>query len=236
MQKTYLEIDTDTFLTTLSRVASEDRFKSTIRRVVQDEMFWRQLLDDTRFNYRIDSKLENFKTNLISSVDSRVDNKVRDNLSYSLPGQVAKELNHQMPGYLNNNHQMNLILNDHSERLQDELESVARAILEKIVAEDRYHEINKMYFDAFKLKANIEISNFISDGNRAINQIQAKYQTDLKSLTDNLSKAREQNRRVDNLEDRLKNLNDYTEKLQYYIWGIFGITVGLAGAFFVKSL
>ena len=114
MSRTYVEIDTDVFLATLSRVSSEDRFKSTIRRVVQDEMFWRQLMDDTRFKFQIDSRLESFKTSVMSSVESRVDTKVRDNLSYSVPGQVAKELNNQMPGYLNNNHQMNLILQEHS--------------------------------------------------------------------------------------------------------------------------
>ena len=195
---------------TLSRVASEDRFKTTIRRVVQDEMFWRQLLDDNRWNSRVDTKLDRFETRMNSNIETQIALKlpsgVREQLSATLPGQVAKELNHQIPGYLNNNHQMTILLDAHSDRLKAELEERARKYLERFVADEKYHEVNRMYFRAFEDKGEQEISEFARAGKETIAGIKSQYRNDLMGLTKNLNRTKEQSERIEYLERANKDL------------------------------
>jgi hypothetical protein len=52
---------------------------------------------------------------------------------------VSRSLSEQLPGFLNNNVQMQQILQQHSVELNQQLSDAAHSVLDRVVNEDQYH-------------------------------------------------------------------------------------------------
>jgi hypothetical protein len=144
-----------------SAFCQKEAFKQYVRDAINSELFWRDLFD----KYRIESKID-------THLSDKVPKLVRENVTYSLPGLVAKQLSEQLPTFLNQNVEMQRILTKHSQRLNTSLEETARRHLERIVHEDTYHEVHKAFFDAIDARADEKIRVIGQNGRDAIIQMQ----------------------------------------------------------------
>lgn len=151
-----------------------DSFKRYVRAAVQDELFWDQLLNDHRVARRATEEANReTKTYLSQHLNSLVHQ------------QVVKEL----PNVVNDSHQTQQMLNKHQVQLNHSLQQESRAILNRIVNEDQYHEVNRHYFEAFNRRADQCLTN--------VNQ---RCEQTLTQLTREIN-------RLDNYEQRLNYFN-----------------------------
>ena len=176
-----------------------DDFKSYVRRAINDEMFWRDVLQHVQVESKVNSHLSD-------KVPGMVKSKVKD----MVPGLVATELTNRLPpllkSYLDDSVSMKNILDEHSGRLNRELEDHARKHLERIVNEDHYHEVNKKYFDAFEKRGTDAIGVFNNKGDTSIAETKKKYEKELEEYRSQMGQVARYQERTNSLESEVRNL------------------------------
>jgi len=160
-------------------------FKQAVRQAVEDREYltsWRNRLD-------IENTVHTKVTNEINNYKLTVDTLTRNAVAY--------EMKQQMPQFLSQSHEMTSILDTHKKSVTGELDKHAHDLLDKIVNEEKYHTINKMYFAAFEQKCDNMIT---SEKNKIENTI-----TDLNSkCNDTINKLGSEIKKIDKLEKKLE--------------------------------
>jgi hypothetical protein len=215
-----------------------ENFKSYVRQAVNNELFWRDFLNKWNIDDMIDNKLnaklpKNIKKEVQRIIPNLIEIKILQYITDKFPGQVNKEINNQIPSYLNNNYQMQEILRNHSSELNSQLEICARRILGELVKDPQYqeimnthlHEMERKYDNKvgeISLNAAIQISNNDKTFNDELNKMKSKVNNNLLNLKQELEKINSLNKKIDELE-----INDSInkQKIGNLKWGMGGICV-----------
>ena len=205
-----------------SAFCQKEAFKQYVRNAINSELFWRDLFDKYRIESRIDTHLSD-----------KVPKLVRDNMTYTLPGLVAKQLSEQLPTFLNQNADMQRILSEHSQRLNTSLEETARKHLERIVNEDHYHEVNQAFFNAIDARADEKIRVIGQNGRDAIIQMQRECNQSLQRFTEQVGKLDSYERRTKEVETKCSDLQNRTSNMMWG-WGITTLLLGGAIGFLLS--
>ena len=235
----------DSFLVLVEKATREDRFKQYIKSVVYDELFYRKLFDDNRLSDKIDYKLNSFKSDIKLIVQSIVPDLVQSNVKLYLSSNLAKEINTQMPNYLNNNHQMQQLLNNHQVKLEQALTSKLTELVTTIVNEEQYHTVNKAYFDAFRNKGDNEINTFATrgtnavsvvrmNGETAIRELQTRYENNFTQLTNNLAESQNLRRELNELKMKFNEYISYTDKAMFGLGCVTAVALALGLNKFIR--
>ncbi len=202
--ETSAKFDMKAILIVVEQVSKEEKFKRYIKNLIINDDFYTDLMSD------IKTEISNFK----NKINSAIPKLVQDNVQLYLSSNIAKELNEQVPNYLNNNHQMQLILQNHKNKLELDLSQKLNDLVATIVNEEHYHTINKAYFDAFIERGNKQIDifnqksqnimqNISDDGSKTIIDLKNQYNNEVGELKQNLNKTQELNLKINNLENEL---------------------------------
>ncbi len=188
----YQNTDIIQFITTFKQASLHNDLKPLVKQLILDELFYKELLNNINLSYlKNDIKYQN-------QLDVPII--VKNQLSLLLSGEVSKEINNQMPNYLNNNFQMNNLLLQHKNYLENQLEIKANTIIQNIVDNDNYHVINKCYFDEFENRSNKKIYEFETKSNNKIVELNTKYNNDFKTIKDIIDTNKELNNKIKNIE------------------------------------
>jgi hypothetical protein len=101
-------------------------FTKAVREAVNDELFWRNLLE---------------KYDLSKKQEKKVKKLVQEQLDQYTNNQIPSHVSKNFSLFLNNNIALNLILREHEEKLRNELTVKAREILDQITNEEQYQQV-----------------------------------------------------------------------------------------------
>jgi hypothetical protein len=153
--------------TAFIQFCQEERFKTYVHNAIDNELFWRGILQRYQLDSQVESKMNSYKTalkqDIKDSVNIDVNNKLQNYTHNSLPGNITKELQNQVPLFLSNNHQMQNILGSHILQLQNELSSVSRQILDKITNEEKYQTVTASHLNSMSMRYNESVEKQLSE-------------------------------------------------------------------------
>lgn len=194
-------------------------FTQYVRQAINNEMFWRELLQRysisdmvrTELNNTVPRQVKNEAQNIIGPlVRDQLDNYTK----IQIPSHVAKSLSEQITGFLNNHVQMNQILINHSSSLNQQLYNSATETLARVVNEEQYHQVTSAHLNAM----NTRFDNYINDlqkktesllasydqrFNQKLQDIQNQVNKELESLVQTNIKVKEQETKINDLQNNL---------------------------------
>lgn len=182
-----------------------ESFKTYVRNLVQNENFWNN------------SQWRNLIRDECREICKRNNKEAKEEFKNELPGLVSLEMGRQLPGYLNNNAAMNDILNEHKAKLIVSISSYVDSTLKSLTSDDGYHQVHKLFFDAFKEKGDNEISAFKDKGDKEIAELRENY----KAIEIEL---REKYDKVDQLNLKMQKIEN-----SFFWVGTIGIGLGAIG-------
>lgn len=165
--------------------------KSVVHNEISKENFWRDIFNKINIDNHVLSYLQNnLPTHVQRQITILLPNMVSNRINEILPGLVRQQLEFQ----LQNNSIFNNIFDKHSQRLNSELEVKSNDILNKIVNDDKYHELTKLHLESIDYK-----------GNNLLSELKTKASLQEKQLNEKIDKAIEQmntntSRRISTLE------------------------------------
>jgi len=198
----------------------QDVFKRYVRAAINDEYFWQNIIQRMQVTNMVDSH-----------INEQVPSRVRQHLDDVLAGRVSQEILKQLPHILDNNHRMQQILAEQRTSMTETLERAGREVVERIVNEDQYHEVNQAYFDTFKRKGDVGLSNFEDRGSLAIQQMEDDCKNRLSELSERLNETRIYQDKTNELQNRLTELENQISWLRYSLYSL-GAAV-LAGGIWI---
>lgn len=207
------------------------------------------------------NKITNLKNDIIRSIDNELPQKARKQLELLAPNiakeqiqnyintylakQVENEIIRQIPLYLNNNHEMNIILAAHKDDLNIRLGMEVHRIVSSICNEEQYQYVRNEWSRAMNERSNYELNENINKFNVQLNNNQYEFNNELdnmkKSIYSTSSIFRSEISKVTTLEqnmdrlhklyivelDQLKKQCKANELLCNWTFGI--VTVGIIG-------
>jgi hypothetical protein len=218
---TQMSRDYYSFNDNLSSFCQSNKFKKYVKQAVNDEIFWRDLLNNININNNIDNRLNsmlpcNIRNQLEFILPKMMETKYLEYIVNKFPNQIAKEIDIQIPIYLNNNHQMQQILNAHKNYLKQELEEIVKEILDRISNDPKHQQIINSHLDAINCNAkrkldviasNANIQLFDSKQNFDQEMIRMKnsFDQNLSDLTDQLEKVSTLKKEINILKEKQQN-------------------------------
>lgn len=213
----------------------KDLFKSYVKKAINDELFWRDFLNKYDLNEKIDIRLnEKLNDKLPSRVKSQVEKIVPDLIEKEILKyinnqfltQITREINLQIPAYLNNHQKMNEILLLHSNKLNSQLENSARNIMEKVVNDPSYNELINIHLQNTNNKCDEIIDNITKNTDQRLkkqinnfaldlDQIKEKINIDLFKLKTSLENVNILNKKINNLENANQELKKEISGLKW---------------------
>ncbi|QKF94092.1 SH3 domain-containing protein [Fadolivirus algeromassiliense] len=203
-------------------LCTTDKFKKYVRDAVNDELFWRDIIQrlsigntiQTELNSRLPSQVQNEARRVVSEM---VTQKLNDYTHNQLPSHVSKELSLQITNFLTNHVQMNQILTYHSEQLSQKLLQIATDTLNRLVNEPQYQMTTNAHLQAMQQKCDGKISdiqiacnNQLSANSQKFNiqldQMKQTANTEMAQLKDKLEKLDKQNKKLVQLEGETSSL------------------------------
>jgi hypothetical protein len=174
----------------------------------------------------------------VKRVQNQSNNNLRremDKEMKSIPGTVALELHNQLGSYLHNEPRMQQILNDHKERLVEELERIVRTELERLSHEDTYHQITNSFTDAIKRKGDNVIKWYETENRRALDHQKTSFDTKLKEMKETVDHTNKELKskieKIEILENSLKNVknefNMFKSDSEFWNNVMIGLSVGV---------
>jgi len=211
----------------------EEDFKRYVREVINNELFWRDLIQKIQSDSQLESKIKSIMLEFVDKQSSinkqKIVESVRKNIDgfaqTQLPNIVSGELGRQLPAYLNNDYRMKDILFTHSESLNKKLQESATDTLNKLTNEEQYQLVTTSHinnqslrFDAAiseqlrqnSITFNQQMSSYAAQGNNAISDFIQTSNQALMHFTDFNAKADVLDNRIKKLEEKateLKNEN-----------------------------
>ncbi|XWV26962.1 hypothetical protein QJ857_gp0087 [Tupanvirus soda lake] len=216
-------------------------FKNYVRQAINDEMFWRDLFTNMNLNNNIDNRLvtkipDHVKRELERILPEMMRTRYLDYIVNQFPGQVSKEINNQIPNYLNNNYQMQQILDTHKSSLKQQLESTVRDILDRISNDPKYQEVVEAHLQTIdnngtqKIKeisnnAYAQLKSIRSDFNQELDRMKNEVDTNMSELSSQLSELQNIKRDLNDLKEKQKNDINNT----YWMYGgTLGMWIAIA--------
>lgn len=243
------ECKTDSnFSTEIVAFCQKEAFKTYVRNAVNDQMFWRDILQQLQIDNQVKTALAN--ANISGQVQGHLDRanitqrvreQVDDKLKAQISGLVVTELLKALPNMLRDNAQMQQILGQHSAELTVQLGEVARQHLEQIVNEDQYHQVHQAFFNAVDQRANDAIAQFNQKGNQAIAQMKADCQANLQQFNQQMGQVGTCLGDVSNLKKDVADLRRQNEKLEtegtvtFWGWMITSVALGSTLAYLLAT-
>jgi hypothetical protein len=123
------------------------------------------------------------------------------------PGQVAKEINNQMPIYLNNNNQIQQILDTQKLSLRQQLEGTVKEILDRISNDPKYQEIINAHLTAIKHNAEQKLDKIDYNANKALIINQQIFNKEMENMKNNYENN------ISNLSEQLSELNKLKQEI-----------------------
>ena len=188
-------------------------FKTYVKQAINDELFWRDIFSRWNLSDSIENKLNNKLPLHVKSEVERIlpgifETKFLQFMTYQFPAHVSKEINSQMPLYLNNNHTMQQILDTHKASLKSLLEKSVTEIMDRIVTDPKYNEVVNAHLSSIDAKG-IETLKEIMDN--AANQLATNNATFNSKLAEMKSKM---DTEMSNLRSELSNLSELKNKME----------------------
>lgn len=209
-------------------------FKTYVRQAINDELFWRDWISKLNLSETIENKLNSklpsqVRDQVEKIIPTIIETKIMNYIIQNFPSQVAREIQTQMPVFLNNNYQMQEILKKHKDELKDELETKTREILNRVVNDPNYHEVTSYHLAAIDAKGGDkiqEIDNKASDQRRTnqhvfdeqLAKMQTKVNNDLGNLKNSLDEVKTLKYTITNMQDK------HNQEMSSIKWAIGGIT------------
>lgn len=236
-------IDLDTKLVTFCQGSD---FKSYVRQAIYDEFIWRDMLTKLNLSNTIDNKLESkiprlAKDEVERVLPSMLETKILQYIANQFPLQVTKEMGNQMPSYLNNNHTMQKLLEEHKTYILQQLDTAVKEILTKITMDPQYHEVTKYHLDAIDTKGDNKIGEIHSKAEYQSGVNQKKFDNELQlmkqKVNKDLAELRHSLSKISELKNRLKNLEDKTSgDVSLLKWSFMGLTAVMVFIFGVSAI
>src|SRR5580704_10151818 len=85
----------------LIQFCQEENFKKYVRNAINDELFWRNIFQQFQLDSEVESKVKKHTSTFKEEIRNEVREKLLD-YTQNLSGQIARELNNQVPTFLNN--------------------------------------------------------------------------------------------------------------------------------------
>lgn len=189
-----------------------DKFRKAVRTAVNDEMFWRDIINRLCIGTTVQSELDSRVPPLVQNearrvVNDMVTDKLNNYTKFQIPAHVAKELLTQITNFLANHIEMNKILTSHSETMKQELLKVATDTLNKLVNESEYQVVTNAHLQAVDQKCD----GILSKVHTACNQ---QLTTNSQAFTSQLTLMQQANNvEVDKLKDKTNQVDRLTGKL-----------------------
>lgn len=162
-------------------------FKRYVRDAINDEMFWRNILQtysissmvQTELTNSVPIRVQNEANKIINKmVDERLDNYTK----FQIPSHVSKALSEQIAVFLNNNAHMNQILETHSASQNMQLYSSAMETLHKVVNEPQYHMVTNAHIDAMKTKYDESLLTINKNAEQQVLSNESKFNLQIESF------------------------------------------------------
>lgn len=250
MIQTINKSDIQTIFTNFCR---EENFKTYVREAINSEFFWRDILHTYQLDSHIESKVKNTVPDLVKNQTSNLKNTIKESVdkfvtekleAYTksqLPGNLAIELNNQIPLYLNNNHHMRQILDSHIQQLTFTLYSSAKETLDKLTNEEKYQSITTSHINNMTIRNSIALDAQLQQNSIKFADQVSSYDDQINSTISTIIRRAEQSmyrfdefnstvttlkNRIDTLEHKIIEIN-HASTINNWVYGLFG--TGLAG-------
>ncbi len=217
-------------------------FTTAVRRAVNDEMFWRDLLQ----KYNVTSTVQNELTRYLPSavqleankiVGSMVQSQLDNYTKIQIPSHVAKCLAEQITGFLNHHTQMNEILEKHSKDLNGKLSVSAKKTLDEVTNEPQYHKVTESHLDNMTKRFEAKMKELDSQSSSQLSQQQSTFNSALatmkKQVTDEVQALKDANTKLGEQE---RKINDLRGELMMFKWAFGAMAVvTMVGFYFIKK-
>lgn len=198
---------------------SRAEFKSYVREAIDDKLFWDRILNTYRVQALVDNRMNEITPQKVrQSLPIAGSNCLWQSLDQVLSGLVAKEILCQLPNIVGSDYRMQKLLEKHTDDLRYALETESRKIVTRIVTDEGYHEINRIYFQTFSDKGDKNIRDFNTRANAIIQSTKADFEQQLHNLTSALNTVDKYQRTLDDMESQITFLK----------FAVFGLTVSFA--------
>ncbi len=172
-------------LTILNNFCREEAFKKFVKDSISSEIFLNNLCQsynlDSKIRAKVEEEIKNFKQNIESSTNKLVKSTLKEKLPLNVTGelinQLPKQLTEQLPIYLNNNHQMNKILDVHSEQLKTDLEVLrnelynsSKKAIDILMNEEQYQFVTASHLNNMALRYNAEVERQLQENTAKFNE------------------------------------------------------------------
>ncbi len=220
-----MSLDFINFNEKIAYYCQSNSFKRYVRQAINDEIFWRDLLNNININNNIDNRLtsklpDQVRHQLECMLPNMMEARYLNYIINRFPNQVSKEISNQLPVYLNNNYQMQQILDAHKISLKEKLELTVREILDKISNDPKYQEVVNSHLSAIDHNAEQKLDEITSNANTQLTNIQTFFDNQMKVMKkrvdENLSEFINLKKEVEQL--KLEQKND-TKQLKWIIYG-----------------
>jgi len=221
---------------------------SKIPRMVKHEI-QSQVPDMLKYNMRdniayIVTQLlkETMPTIVNNEAHNVINQKMTEYVSNQLPNYVLKTLADQLPSYLNNHFQMNQILSTHIAYLDTHLHTSAMEIMDKVVNDDKYHQVTIAHLATLDERYYAELSRLQRSADKQLEFNDVTFNDHLekfqKQVNHKTNIIREIYIKHDLLDHRLKNIEqNYENELismrhENFVWKFTVGCVVIAGGLF----
>ncbi len=254
-------------LVILNNFCREEAFKKFVKDSISSEIFLNNLCQsynlDSKIRAKVEEEIKNFKRNIEESTSKVVKSALKEKLPLNVASEITTQLpNHlmnQLPIFLNNSHQMNQILDAHSQQLKsdlktlrDELFNQSKKAIDLLMGEEQYQFITTSHLNNMALKYNTDVERQLQenrtrfDENTQRNTL--KFNETLEHVKQqtgsSLSKFENFNNQVDTLKLKLDNVERTVHKSRelletHNIINMFTIggicTIALTGVFYLLN-
>lgn len=226
-------------------------FATYVRKAINNEMFWRDILQQYSISSMVQNELNNklpaqvksetllVVNKMVSEQNTKVSEQLDNYTRIQIPSHVAKALQDQITGYLNNNVQMTQILSQHSANLNQNLYDSANRILTDVVNDPQHYKLASQHIEIQNLKCSSALieqnkrfsENLVSHNgqvNEYLKKVNDRVSLELKNVTEANQKVEEQNKKITKQQDKINKLEQHIGSLQMY----FGILVAVSGIAF----
>lgn len=215
-------------------------FKKFVRQSVSDEIFWRDYLSSVATRDLLSQIPEKVQSETNRLVPPMINRELETFSRVQIPSHVARALAEQLPGFLNNNAQMQQILHHHSLNLNQQLTDAAHIVLEQVVNEDQYHIMTNRLSAAITQKSEENLTRVNNDANRRLAANDEAFQTALtemrRQVNNQVEALAEANRRSDEQSSQIKTLQTELSSLRWMVGILSGSAIVVAAVGFFRCL
>ncbi len=254
-------------LVILNNFCREEAFKKFVDDSISKEILINNLCQsynlDSKIKAKVESEMNNFKRNIEESTGKVVKSALKEKLPLNVTSEITTQLpNHlmnQLPIFLNNSHQMNQILDAHSQQLKsdlktlrDELFNQSKKAIDLLMGEEQYQFITTSHLNNMSFKYNADVerqlqenrTKFDENAQRNTLKINETLEHVKQQTGSSLSKFENFNTQVEALKLKLENVERTAYKSRelletHNIINMFTIggicTIALTGVFYLLN-